>query len=83
MRCGYITELKICWAAKTTNEEVLIRMVVGREIMQQFRMRKMQYLGHLTRCNTSQLQLIEGKMMCNDGMKVMGEDDKISSAAPL
>ena len=45
-----------------TNEEVLRRMRTDREIVRQFKTRKLQYLGHLIKHNTSQLQQIEGKI---------------------
>ena len=45
---------------KITNEEVLRRMGTNRQINSEFKTRKFQYLGHLVRHNTSQLQLIEG-----------------------
>ena len=45
-----------------TYEEVLRRMGTGREIGRQFKKRKLQCLGHLIRHNSSQLQLIEGKI---------------------
>ena len=38
------------------------RMGTGREIVRQFKTRKLQYLGHLIRHNSTQLQLIEGKI---------------------
>ena len=47
---------------KITNEEVLRRMGTDREIVRQFKTRKLQYLGHLIRHNSSQLQLIEGNI---------------------
>ena len=37
------------------------RMGTGREIERQFKTRKLQYLGHLTRHNASKLQLLERK----------------------
>ena len=65
----YRRVLNISW---TTNEELLRRMGTGKETVRQFKTRKLQsyklktrklqYLGHLIRHNTSQLQLIEGKM---------------------
>ena len=58
----YRRVLKILWTDKITNEEVLRRMGTGREIVRQFKTRKLQYLGHLIRHNTSQIQLIEGKI---------------------
>ena len=58
----YRRVLKISWTEKITNEEVLRRMGTGREIVRQFKTRKLQYLGHLVRHNTSQIQLIEGKI---------------------
>ena len=58
----YRRVLEISWAEKITNEEVLRRMGTGREIVRQFKTRKLQYLGHLIRHNTSQIQLIEGKI---------------------
>ena len=58
----YRRVLKISWTEKITNEEVLRRMGTGREIVRQFKTRKLQYLGHLIRHNTSQIQLIEGKI---------------------
>ena len=47
---------------KITNEEVLRRMGTSREIVIQLKTRKLQYLGHLIRHNSTQLQLIEGKI---------------------
>ena len=58
----YRRVLKISWTEKITNEEVLRRMGTGREIVRQFKTRKLQYLGHLIRHNSTQLQLIEGKI---------------------
>ena len=52
----YRRVLKIHWLDQITNEEVLRRMGTGREIMRQFKTRKLQYLEHVT------LQLIEGKI---------------------
>ena len=37
-------------------------MGTGREIVRQFKTRKLQYLGHLIRHKTSQIQLIEGNI---------------------
>ena len=53
---------KISWTEKITNEEVLRRMGTATEIVRQFTTSKLQYLGHLIRHNTSQVQLIEGKI---------------------
>ena len=50
------------WTEKITNGEVLRRMGAEREIVRQFSTRKLQYLGHLIRHNSTQLQLIEGKI---------------------
>ena len=58
----YRRVLKISWTEKITNEEVLRRMGTGREIVRQFKTRKLQYLGHLIRHNSSQIKLIEGKI---------------------
>ena len=38
------------------------RMGTGREIVRQFKTRKLQYLGHLMRHNTSQIQPMEGRI---------------------
>ena len=38
------------------------RMGTGREIVRQFKTRKLQYLRHRIRHNTSQIQLIEGNI---------------------
>ena len=54
--------LNISRTEKITNEDVLRRMRTGREIVRQFKTRKLQYLGDLIRHNSSQLQLIEGKI---------------------
>ena len=63
LRCGFIADfVLISWTEKISNEEVLRRMGTGREIVRQFKTRKLQYLGHLIRHNTSQIQLIEGKI---------------------
>ena len=59
---AYRRVLKISLMEKITNEEVLRRMGTGREILRQFKTRKLHYLGHLKRHNTSQIQLIEGKI---------------------
>ena len=53
---------RVSWTEKITNEEVLRRMGTDREIERQFKTRKLQYLGHLIRHNSTQLQLIEGKI---------------------
>ena len=58
----YRRVLKISWIENITHEEVLRRMGTGREIVRQFKTRKLQYLGHLIRHNTSQIQLIEGNI---------------------
>ena len=58
----YRRVLTISWTEKITNEEVLRRMGTGREIVRQFKTRKLQDLGHLIRHNSTQLQLIEGKI---------------------
>ena len=61
----YRRVLKISWTDKITSEEVLRRMGTGRQIVRQFKTRKLQYLGHIIRHrgpNTSQIQLIEGKI---------------------
>ena len=67
----YRRVLKISWTEKITNEEVLRRMGIGREIVRQFKTRKLQYLGHLMRHNSTQLQLIEGQI-----------EDRISRGRP-
>ncbi len=56
----YRRVLKISWTEKITNEEVLRRMGTCRGTVRQFMTRKLHYLGHLIRHNTSQIQLIEG-----------------------
>ena len=58
----YCRVLKISRTEQITNEEVLRRMGTGREIVRQFKTRTLQYLGHLIRHNSSQLQLIEGQI---------------------
>ena len=58
----YPRVLKISWTEKNTNEEVLRRMGTGREIMRQFKTKKLQYLGHLIRHNSTQPLLTEGKI---------------------
>ena len=62
----YRRVLKISWTEERItndcNEEVLRRMGTDREIVRQFKTRKLQYLGHLIRHNSTQLQLIEGKI---------------------
>ena len=47
----YRRVLKISWTEKITNEEVLRRMGTGREIVRQFKTRKLQYLGYRIRHN--------------------------------
>ena len=42
----YRRVLKISWTEKITNEEVLRRIGTDREIVRQFKNRKLQYLGH-------------------------------------
>ena len=56
------SSISISWTEKITNEEVLRRMGTGREIVRQFKTRNIQYLEHLIRHNSTQLQLIEGKI---------------------
>ena len=63
----YRRVLKISWTDKITNEEVLRRMGTDREIVRQFKTRKLQYLGHLIRHKTT--QLLEGKI---DGRRSRG-----------
>ena len=58
----YRRVLKISWTEKITNEAVLRRAGTGRESVRQFNGRKLQYLGHLVRHISSQLQLIEWKI---------------------
>ena len=58
----YRRVLKISWMETITNEEVLRMMGTCREIVRQFKTRKLQYLGHLIIHNTSTIQLIEGKI---------------------
>ena len=50
----------VAWTENISNEEVLRRMGTDREIVRQFKMRKLQYPGHHIRHNTS--QLIDGKI---------------------
>ena len=52
----YRRVLKISWTEKIANGEVLKRMGTGIEIVRQFKTRKLQYLGHLIRHNTSQIK---------------------------
>ena len=54
--------LKILWTEKISNEETLRRMGTGSKTMRLFKTRKLQYLGRIIRHNTSQLQLIVGKI---------------------
>ena len=58
----YRRVLRISWTEKITNEDVLRRMGTGRKIVRKFKTMKLQYLGHIIRHNTSQIQLIEGKI---------------------
>ena len=58
----YRRVLKLSWTENITNEEVLRRMGTGRDIVRQFKTRKLQYLVHFIRHNSPQLQLIEGKI---------------------
>ena len=59
----YRRVLKNSWTQNIiTNEEVLRRTGTDQEIVRQFKTRKLQYLGHLIRHNSSQLQLIEGNI---------------------
>ena len=51
----YRRVLKLSWPEKITNEEVLGRMGTGREMVRQFKTRKLQYRGHLIRHNTSMI----------------------------
>ena len=59
----YRRVLKIPWTEKITNEEVLRRMGTGREIVRQFKTRKLQYLGHLIRHN-SITEKLNGNWTC-------------------
>ncbi len=49
----YRRVLKIAWTENISNEELLRRMGTGKEIVRQSETRKLQYLGHLIRHNTS------------------------------
>ena len=60
--CIYRRILNKSWTEQITNEEVSRRMGTGREVVRQFKTRKLQYLGHIMRHNSSQLQLIEEKI---------------------
>ena len=51
----YRRVLKLSETEKITIEEVLRMMGTGREIVRQFKTRKLQHLGHLMRHNSSQL----------------------------
>jgi hypothetical protein len=57
--------LKIPWTARITNEEVLRRMKNDTELVNTIKIRKLQYLGHITR-NESRYTIVQailqGKM---------------------
>ena len=58
----YRRVLKISRKENFTNEEVLKRMGTCSQIVRQFNTRTLQNIGHLIRHNSSQLQLMEGKI---------------------
>lgn len=54
--------LKIPWTARVTNDEVLERMAMGRELMKSIRKRQMKFLGHIMRQNTLENLSLTGNL---------------------
>ena len=62
LRCGFITGYgTLSWPKKITNEEIMRRMGTCREIVRQFKTRTLQYIGDVTRHDTT-IKLIKGKI---------------------
>jgi hypothetical protein len=61
---------KISWTDKLTNEEVLERIGINRQLMSELRHRKKNWIGHILRGDALLKEVIEGRM---EG-KELGED---------
>lgn len=60
---------KISWKDKITNEEVLGRIGIGRQLMNILRNRKKSWIGHVLRGKGLLKEVIEGRM---EGRRVRG-----------
>jgi len=52
----------ICWTDHVRNEEVLVRVNKQRNILEEIRKRKANWIGHILRRNCLLKQVIEGKI---------------------
>ena len=57
---------KISWTDHVRNEEVLLRASKQRNILQEIRRRKANWIGHILRRNCLLKQVIEGKIKGGD-----------------
>jgi len=62
---------KISWTDHVRNEEVLLRVKEQRNILQEIRKRKANWIGHILRRNCLLKQVIEGKI--KGGIEVTGK----------
>jgi hypothetical protein len=60
---------KISWTDKITNEEVLERVGINRQLMSQLRNRKKNWIGHILRGDGLLKEVIEGRM---EGKRIRG-----------
>jgi hypothetical protein len=60
---------KISWTDKITNEEVLERVGINRQLMSELRHRKKNWMGHILRGDGLLKEVIEGRM---EGKRIRG-----------
>jgi hypothetical protein len=60
---------KISWTDNITNEEVLERVGINRQLMSQLRNRKKNWIGHILRGDGLLKEVIEGRM---EGKRIRG-----------
>ena len=65
--------LRVPWTAKMTNEEVLRRAGVDRELLKTIRQRQLQFLGHLIRARELEYDCLVGRI---EGTRARGRQRK-------
>ena len=65
--------LTISWKKKVTNETVLRKAKVGREMLKILKVKNMRYFGHIIRQEGMQKKLLEGKV---NGKRPIEEDQE-------
>ena len=60
---------KISWTDKITNEEVLERVGIKRQLINELRHRKKNWIGHILRGDSLLKEVIEGRM---EGKRIRG-----------